>query len=99
MFVVKRLGRNGMWNAVSLIDENGSFRGEAKFETREQAEEYLQVYMARMKERLRASSNPEPQVKVFDDSTPEAPPVEIKEPTIKRKKVNKKPKKKKTLRK
>lgn len=88
-----------MWNAVSLIDENGSFRGEAKFETREQAEEYLQVYMVRMKERLRASSNPEPQVKVFDDRTPETPPVEIKEPAIKRKKVDKKPKKKKIIRK
>ena len=99
MFVVKRLGRNGMWNAVSLIDENGSFRGEAKFEAREQADEYLQVYMLRMKERLRTSSNPEPQVKVFDDSTPEAPPVEIKETTIKRKKVHKKSKKKKIIRK
>jgi hypothetical protein len=99
MFVVKRLGRNGMWNAVSLIDENGSFRGEAKFETREQAEEYLQVYMARMKERLRASSNPEPQVKVFDDATLETPPVEIKEPAKKHKKVKKKPKKKKIIRK
>ena len=99
MFVVKRLGRNGMWNAVSLIDENGSFRGEAKFETREQAEDYLEVYMGRMKERLRASSNPAPQVKVFDESTPVAQPVEVKEPPKKRKKVNKKVKKKKKTRK
>ena len=30
-----------MWSAVSLIDQNGSFRGEAKFETREEAAEYM----------------------------------------------------------
>ncbi|MGI0037943.1 MAG: hypothetical protein ACRD99_06265 [Nitrososphaera sp.] len=95
MFVVKRLGRNGMWNAVSLIDENGSFRGEAKFETREQAEDYMQVYLGRMKERLRASSNPAPQVKVFDESTPEPPAVEIKEPAEKRKKLVKNRKRRK----
>ena len=99
MFVVKRLGRNGMWNAVSLIDENGSFRGEAKFDSREQAEDYLEVYMGRMKERLRSSSNPEPQVKVFDESIPEAQPVEVKEPPKKRKKVIKRGKKKKKTRK
>jgi len=48
MFVVKRLGRNGMWSAVSLIDQNGSFRGEAKFETREEAAEYMGDYLKRM---------------------------------------------------
>ena len=99
MFVVKRLGRNGMWNAVSLIDENGSFRGEAKFETQDQADDYLEVYMSRMKERLRASSNPEPQVKVFEEGAPEPLPVEVKEQPKKRKKANKKAKKKKKPRK
>jgi hypothetical protein len=95
MFVVKRLGRNGMWNAVSLIDENGSFRGEAKFETQKQAEDYLEVYKQRMKKRLKASQNGEPQVKVFDDSTPELAPAEAVEPQ----KPKKKPKKKKKPRK
>ena len=95
MFVVKRLGRNGMWNAVSLIDENGSFRGEAKFDTRERAEDYLEVYMQRMKKRLKASQNGEPQVKVFDESIPEQAPAE----PVERQKPKKKPKKKKKTRK
>jgi hypothetical protein len=49
MFSVKKLGKNGMWGTVSLIDENGSFRGEAKFETREEAEKYLVKFKNRMK--------------------------------------------------
>ena len=49
MFVVKKLGKNGSWNAVSLIDKNGSFRGEAKFETRKEALNYLKEYQERMK--------------------------------------------------
>ena len=92
MFVVKRLGRNGMWNAVSLIDENGSFRGEAKFETQKEAEDYLEVYMQRMKKRLKASQNGEPQVKVFADSTPEQAPAESIEPQKPKKKSKKKKK-------
>ena len=60
MFVVKRLGKNGMWSAVSLIDENGSFRGEAKFETKKEAEEYMTRYLERMK-------NPQ-EVKVFNEN-------------------------------
>jgi hypothetical protein len=60
MFVVKRLGKNGMWSAVSLIDENGSFRGEAKFQTKKEAEEYMTRYLERMK-------NPQ-EVKVFNEN-------------------------------
>lgn len=60
MFVVKRLGKNGMWSAVSLIDENGSFRGEAKFETKKEAQEYMIRYLQRMK-------NPQ-EVKVFSEN-------------------------------
>ena len=67
MFVVKRLGKNGMWNAVSLIDDNGSFRGEAKFETKKEAEEYKAKYLKRMK-------NPQ-EVKVFNEK-----PAEKKKP-------------------
>lgn len=95
MFVVKRLGRNGMWNAVSLIDENGSFRGEAKFDTRELAEEYLHTYLGRMKARAKAGSNGELQVKVFDESEQPAVPAKIEGQQAK----NVKPKRKKTRKK
>lgn len=95
MFVVKRLGRNGMWNAVSLIDENGSFRGEAKFETKEQADDYLLIYVARMKERLKGVQNGGLQVKVFDESVKEEMAIQTRKP----RKVKKKLKKKKKLRK
>lgn len=57
---MKRLGKNGMWSAVSLIDENGSFRGEAKFETKKEAQEYMTRYLERMK-------NPQ-EVKVFSEN-------------------------------
>ena len=89
MYVVKRLGKNGMWSAVSLIDKNGSFRGEAKFETREEAEEYMADYVARMKSRQRPTPEGYGDVKVFDESKQE----EVKE---KKKPPAKTTKKKKT---
>jgi hypothetical protein len=49
MFVVKKLGKNGSWNAISLIDKNGSFRGEARFETRKEALNYLKEYRDKMR--------------------------------------------------
>lgn len=52
-----------MWGTVSLIDKNGSFRGEAKFDTLKEAEQYLQDYKKRMKKPV--------EVKVFDDSKAE----------------------------
>lgn len=70
MYVVKRLGKNGMWSAVSLIDQNGSFRGEAKFETREEAMEYMADYLKRMKTRLKISPEGYGEIKVFDDDKP-----------------------------
>lgn len=70
MFVVKRLGKNGMWSAVSLIDKNGSFRGEAKFETRVEAEDYMADYLKRMKSRIRHSPEGYGDVKIFDESKP-----------------------------
>jgi hypothetical protein len=63
MFSVKKMGKNGMWGTVSLIDKNGSFRGEAKFDTLKEAEQYLQDYKKRMKKPV--------EVKVFDDSKAE----------------------------
>jgi hypothetical protein len=68
MFVVKRRGKNGLWSAVSLIDKNGSFRGEAKFETRKEAEDYLAEYLMRMKDRLITSSDGSGQLKIFEDN-------------------------------
>jgi hypothetical protein len=103
MFIVKRLGRNGMWNAVSLIDENGSFRGEAKFDSEQEAKDYLAVYVKRMEERYGGPIEGRAQVKVFDDSPqlepsrPQKPPKPLKgkkprktKPTKKRKKTKKK---------
>jgi hypothetical protein len=67
MFIVKRLGKNGLWSAVSLIDKNGSFRGEAKFETRKEAEDYLAQYLIRMKDRLVVTSEGSGQLKIFEE--------------------------------
>jgi hypothetical protein len=60
MFVVKKLGKNGNWNAISLIDENGSFRGEARFESRKEAQRYLEEY----KNKIRSQQ----ELKIFSDS-------------------------------
>jgi hypothetical protein len=60
MFSVKKMGKNGLRGTVSLIDENGSFRGEAKFETKQEAEHYMQQYKKRMKKPV--------EVKVFDET-------------------------------
>jgi hypothetical protein len=54
MFIVKKLNKNGKWDSVSLIDENGSFRGEAKFSTKKEAEEYIKLYKDRINRRLNA---------------------------------------------
>lgn len=62
MFFVKKLGRNGMWGTVSLIDEQGSFRGEARFETVEEAKRYMEQYKQRMKREM--------EIKVFDGDMP-----------------------------
>ena len=67
MYVVKKLGKNGMWNAVSLIDENGSFRGEAKFESKKEADEYLERYISRMKNPSAAKVDGKPAIKVFKE--------------------------------
>jgi hypothetical protein len=50
MFTVKKFEKkSGQWFAVSLINEKGSFRGAAKFETESEAQKYLEDY----KERIR----------------------------------------------
>jgi hypothetical protein len=59
MYVVKRLGKNGSWNTITLIDKNGSFRGEARFESEKEATDYLRQYKKKMK-------NPQ-ELKVFSE--------------------------------
>jgi hypothetical protein len=68
MFVVKKRGKNGLWSAVSFIDKNGSFRGEAKFETRKEAEQYLDEYLTRMKDRLTTGPDGSGQIKIFEEN-------------------------------
>jgi len=59
---VKKLCKNGSWNAISLIDKNGSFRGEARFESKREAQKYLEEYKNKMKS---------PQdLKIFSDQSP-----------------------------
>jgi hypothetical protein len=43
MFIVKKLNRTGNWESISLIDENGSFRGEARFESKSDAEALFEI--------------------------------------------------------
>ncbi|HET7345102.1 MAG TPA: hypothetical protein VFJ05_04430 [Nitrososphaeraceae archaeon] len=51
-FVVKKLSQNSnRWETISLIDENGSFRGSAVFETRDEAQKYLEEYKRKLKDR------------------------------------------------
>ena len=52
MFIVKKLNRNGNWDSVSLIDKNGSFRDEAKFETKHLADNYIKLYKDRINNHL-----------------------------------------------
>ena len=62
MFIVKKLGKNGSWNAISRIDKNGSFRGEARFETKREAQKYLEEY----KNKMRSPQD----LKIFSDQSP-----------------------------
>ena len=52
MFIVKKLNKNGNWDSISLIDEAGHFRGEARFEFKHEAQKYLESYKERINKRL-----------------------------------------------
>jgi hypothetical protein len=54
LFIVKKLNKSGNWDTISLYDENGSFRGEARFETKKEAEAYLKLYKEKINKRLNA---------------------------------------------
>jgi hypothetical protein len=41
MFIAKKLNKNGNWDSISLIDEAGHFRGEARFEFKHEAQKYV----------------------------------------------------------
>lgn len=56
MYVVKRLGKSGSWNIITLIDKNGSFRGEARFESEKEAIEYLKEYKKKDEKSSRTQS-------------------------------------------
>jgi hypothetical protein len=51
---------NGTWNTITLIDKNGSFRGEARFESEKEAFKYLEEYKKRMKSPQELKVFPEP---------------------------------------
>jgi len=53
MFIVKKLNKNSSSrDTISLIDSNGSFRREARFESKSEAEAYLKLYKERMNKKL-----------------------------------------------
>ena len=52
MFIVKKLNKNGNWDSISLIDEAGHFRREARFEFKHEAQKYLESYKERINKRL-----------------------------------------------
>lgn len=52
MFIAKKLNKNGNWDSISLIDEAGHFRGEARFEFKHEAQKYLESYKERINKRL-----------------------------------------------
>jgi hypothetical protein len=64
MFIVKKLNKSGNWDSVSLIDENGSFRGEAKFSERSAADNYIKLYKDRINKRLNAEGKSKTRLKL-----------------------------------
>jgi hypothetical protein len=42
-------------DTISLYDENNSFRGEAIFESKKEAEDYIKIYKDRINKRLNAA--------------------------------------------
>jgi hypothetical protein len=52
LFIVKKLNKSGNSDTISLYDENDSFRGEARFESKQNAEAYLKLYKERINKHL-----------------------------------------------
>ena len=54
-YAVKKLIRNTngkKWDTVALYDQNNNFRGEALFESKEEAQKYIESYKKRMNDRI-----------------------------------------------
>jgi hypothetical protein len=68
MFAVKKPNRNGRCDTVSFVDEKGSFRGSAIFESKKKTQKDLEEYKKRMDMRLtvgrRRTKSPQ-ELKVF----------------------------------
>jgi hypothetical protein len=65
MFIVKKLNiKNGNWDTISLYDENNSFREEAKFESKKEAEAYLRLYKDRINKYLNATGKAKTRLKL-----------------------------------
>jgi hypothetical protein len=52
VFIVKKLKKSGNSDTISIYDENDSFRGEARFESKQKAEAYLKLYKERINKHL-----------------------------------------------
>jgi hypothetical protein len=63
--------KSGSWDSISLYDENGSFRGEAKFSTKKEA--YLKSYKDRINKYLNAAGKAKTRLKLqvfeFDNTS------------------------------
>jgi hypothetical protein len=55
LFIIKKLNKHGKWDSVRFYDENNSFRGEARFETKKEAEDYIKIYKDRINKHLNAA--------------------------------------------
>jgi hypothetical protein len=64
LFIVKKLNSVGKWDSVSLIDENGSFRGEARFESKQAADRYIKLYKYRINKHLVAEGKSKTRLKL-----------------------------------
>jgi hypothetical protein len=63
--IVKKLNRNSNYDSVSLIDKNGSFRGEARFESGEsKLKRYIEEYKGRINDRLMAEGKAKTRLKL-----------------------------------
>jgi hypothetical protein len=64
LFIVKKFNKSGNWDSISLYDENGSFRGEARFSNKKEAEAYIKLYKERINKYLNASGKGKTRLKL-----------------------------------
>jgi hypothetical protein len=70
-YIVKRfIKASDRWDPIALYDSNNNFRGEAVFESRHEAQNYLEIYRSKMDNRLSFKGNPKTikqRLKVFEE--------------------------------